>query len=243
MKVQLQRIWASPSRGPILSGIAGVGGGAIAGYILSRYHYMKALKHEIDQFEAELKNLREEYWDRRFGGDKQPDHIIVDEQIVVEGRKVEEEPPGVIRTRIFADNDERIFADNDDEWDYEEEKKLRNSSEPYVLNQDEYFSSEMGFEQGTYTWYEGDDTLVNEQNPTVPIYNHHQMLGENLDKFGHGSGAAHVVYIRNESRREEYEVLHDSALFTLKVMGMEMDDGQSDEISHAHRSVPKFRQE
>lgn len=122
-------------------------------------------------------------------------------------------------------------------WDYEEEKEKRSMDKPYILHQDEYFSKETEYSQSTLTYYSGDDILVDEQE--VPIYNYKAVVGDL--QFGHGSDDPNVVYVRNDKLSGEYEVIKDSGLYEIEVLGNEYES-----ILEKHDLKPnvmKFRDE
>lgn len=114
-----------------------------------------------------------------------------------------------------------IFA-NDDTWDYEAEVASRTKTAPYVIHRDEWFTNESGYPQHTFTYYNGDDILVddNEKFPQ-PIYRHDKVVGEIKDKFGHGSGDRSVVYVRNDDLGAEYEIILLESLYSVEVQGMD----------------------
>ena len=123
------------------------------------------------------------------------------------------------------------------DWDYELEKENRTMDKPYILHQDEYFSKETEYSQSTLTYYSGDDILVDEQE--VPIYNYKDVVGEL--NFGHGSDDPNVVYVRNDKLSGEYEVIKDSGLYEIEVLGNEYES-----ILEKHDLKPnimKFRDE
>jgi hypothetical protein len=123
------------------------------------------------------------------------------------------------------------------DWDYELEKENRTMDKPYILHQDEYFSKETEYSQSTLTYYSGDDILVDEQE--VPIYNYKAVVGEL--NFGHGSDDPNVVYVRNDKLSGEYEVIKDSGLYEIEVLGNEYES-----ILEKHDLKPnimKFRDE
>jgi hypothetical protein len=122
-------------------------------------------------------------------------------------------------------------------WDYEEEKENRSMDKPYILHQDEYFAKETEYSQSTLTYYSGDDILVDEQE--VPIYNYKAVVGDL--QFGHGSDDPNVVYVRNDKLSGEYEVIKDSGLYEIEVLGNEYES-----ILEKHDLKPnvmKFRDE
>lgn len=131
-----------------------------------------------------------------------------------------------------------VFAHNDEDWDYAAEMEKRSDKEPYILHKDEFYAEETEYLQATLTYYSGDNILSDSEN--VPVYNHHQVVGEL--RFGHGSGDANVVYIRNDKLRTEYEVLFDPGTFTEEVLGLEIEDNaRVNELKHS--GVPKFYRE
>lgn len=128
-----------------------------------------------------------------------------------------------------------IFPDEDDDWDYEKEEELRKVSGPYIIHKDEYWAEEKGYQQHTLTYYAGDDIMADEND--VPIYGHVKLFGDL--KFGHGSGDPNVVYVRNDERRGEYEILRDPQAFAIVVQGLEA-DAETDQLKHSEGPL-RFR--
>jgi hypothetical protein len=92
-------------------------------------------------------------------------------------------------------------------------------------------NNEMDYNQETLTYYKGDD-IVADQSDT-PIYNHSGLMGDL--KFGHGSGDANVVYIRNDSIQMEWEVLLHEGSFEVEVVGLQVErEYEESDIKHAH---------
>lgn len=110
----------------------------------------------------------------------------------------------------------------DVEWNYEEEIASRDPGVPYVIHQEEFFADEMGLAQMTLTYYAIDDIMADEDEK--PVYNHRTVVGEL--KFGHGSGDADTFYVRNEKRHAEYEIIRLNALYSVEVLGLEIEDNQ-----------------
>jgi hypothetical protein len=150
-----------------------------------------------------------------------------------ETEDVEPEPEPDAPTDDEEDTAFNIFANSDD-WDYEAELASRTKTAPYVIHKDEFFSGESGYNQLTFTYYSGDDILVDEQKIPEPIYRHDRVVGEL--KFGHGSGDRNVVYIRNDDLATEYEVIKSEGKYSVEVMGLE----DPDDIRR-REAVIKFR--
>ena len=144
---------------------------------------------------------------------------------------------------IIDDDDEPLvtgpaFAETTDEWNLEEELKKRQPNQPYVIHRDEFFENELDYPQFTVTFYEGDGICAMDIQDS-PMYNYADILGEL--KFGHGSGDDNVVYIRNDKRRHDYEVLRHPGLYSQEVLGIEIQDNQR-VLKHS-KHIPRFRQE
>lgn len=130
---------------------------------------------------------------------------VVEETIVVEGP--DEEPEAKV-INIF-------YNPAGDDWDYEKELEGR-GQQPYVIHQDEYFGNEQDFTQKTYTYYAGDNILVDDKD--TPVHRHENVVGEL--KFGHGTTDKNTVYIRNPMLEMEFEILRMDGLYSEEVMGV-----------------------
>lgn len=113
----------------------------------------------------------------------------------------------------------KINVFNSPVFDLEEEKKYRTKEEPYVITQDEFNAGEREFDQSSLTYFEDDDVLVDERD--MPIRDMESVIGEdNLVRFGHGSGDANLVYIRNERLELDYEVVKSTGSYVDEVLGL-----------------------
>lgn len=112
-------------------------------------------------------------------------------------------------------------SQSDFEWDYEEEAKQRDPETPYVIHEDEWSESEL--EKVQLTYYSGDNTLADEKDEPIPIID--EVVGiENLERFGHGTQDARIVFVRNEKMGVEFEIaLHDGK-FAEEVLGFQHSD-------------------
>lgn len=131
-----------------------------------------------------------------------------------------------------------IFAGKNNDWDYDEELKKRTDEAPYVIHRDEFYAEEAGFVQTTMTYYAGDDCMADQEDALV--YNYPEVVGPLL--FGHGSDDPNIFYVRNVSRREEWEIIHDDGHYSVEVLGLEMQHTE-EEKDIKHYRTPKFRPE
>ena len=75
----------------------------------------------------------------------------------------------------------------------------RDPSKPYIITKVEFLEGRDDFEQVPFTYWEGDQVLVDDRYEFNPIDNQDYVAGEdNLYRFGYGSGDENVLYIRNE---------------------------------------------
>lgn len=238
MKEQLFKIWNNPKRTSVVIGVLAFNAGVGLGYILGRRKVVEI--HEVDDQLAfnftidELREIREASRQQRIISTK-PNTIKaekfvrkqIEESLIVPEQVVEDEEELVTKS---------IFADDD--WDYALEVSKRTEDAPYVIHKDEFYADEKDYTQMTLTYYSGDNIMVDEDDS--PVYNHELITGPLL--FGHGSGDSNVVHIRNDKRRAEYEVLFDSGLYSVEVLGLEIEDNQRvKDLKHSRHK--KFRLE
>lgn len=115
------------------------------------------------------------------------------------------QPHDVIQQNVFVAAQVNVNL-SDADW----EKELRNRTEeaPYVLNQQEFMANDNDNVQVTLTYYAGDKTLVDEREDLID--NIDKLIGEyNLEKFGHWSGDARILYVRNDVKDLDFEIVLD----------------------------------
>lgn len=122
-----------------------------------------------------------------------------------------------------AQDRDPLTQDYPDGWNWDEEKANRNHRIPYVIHVDE--RGEADFDSLTYTYYEGDDVVVDEGNNIVTARD--EIVGNhNLGRFGHGGTKdPNVVYIRNDHLALEIELVRDPGDFAEEVHGIQHSDG------------------
>lgn len=257
MNETISKIINHPIRNHVLVGTASFIGGGAVGYFLARrqllmrWSYQREICDEMTGgVDLSKINLREVTLDPR--DDKgfisvsttetEPEPVIIDHDVYVDrgGEFVAEQLGSIVE---LAPVDEEpavvthnIFAETDNEWDMEEELKKRSSDQPYVLHRDEFYAEENDFTQVTLTYYAGDDILVDQEDK--PIYNYSNVVGDLL--FGHGSGDPKVFHVRNEKLECEYEILRDEGLYSVEVLGLEIEDNaRARDVRHS--AFTKFR--
>ncbi len=242
MKEQLNKSVHNPVHTAIASGVVSLAVGATVGYILGKKR--KSVKTEVVQPELNFNGVKT-VKDLPTGDNRRPPKVIIPAEHPVfaapeatdEDTVITIEPVGPEFEELNEVVAHNVFAGNDSDWNYEEEVKHRTEFAPYVLHRDEYFEDEKDYAQLTLMYYAGDDILTNTEDDS-PIYSYHDIVGDL--KFGHGSGDPKVFYVRNDKRHAEYEIIHDPGLYSVEVLGHEIEDNaRVQELKHS--KVPKFR--
>lgn len=220
--------------------VVSFGVGLGVGYVLGRRPQIMKLETHPDP--EQMAKVEMDLAEIRAKRAAQHKSVVIDEEAVNAGKEFVEGAlePSQEQPEPEVEMERRSVFANDDEWDYEEEKKTRDSSAPYVIHKDEFWSNEMEFGQHTLTYYNGDDIVADEEDK--PVYNAHEVIGTKMP-FGHGSGDPNVVYIRNEKRKEEFEVLLDQGLFSVEVLGLEIENNERARDDSIEHSARRFRPE
>jgi hypothetical protein len=154
------------------------------------------------------------------------DKVEVAEEVVLQGVTITSDGVGtevsVKETNIPVDRTRNIFVEGRptvlDDWDAEAEEANRNPAYPYVISYEEFMENTFEHTQSTLTYYEGDDVLA--ESDGSPILESDKVIGDTLDRFGHGSKDPNVVYVRNEITECDFEVVRHSGDFADQVPGL-----------------------
>lgn len=251
--------------GAVLLGLAG---GGVGGYFFAkkqlsdklRLKYEEIAEKEIADAKAHYDSLQvarekpmspEEILEKLHGEENMEDPEAVKTMRSYQGVTVEEEsiveaPPDAVTVakNIFAERDRVAPAPvpkkESDDWDYETELRIRaeNPDRPYIISQDEFFEGEKDYEQTSLTYYEGDDTLVDDKDVAVPDSDG-TVGDDNLMQFGHGSNDSSMLYVRNDRLELDFEVALHQGKYTVDVLGFEDEDALKH--SYGRGGIRKFR--
>lgn len=227
MKLSISKMLRPSVYIPVASGGVGLGVGIAIGFILGKRKPVPVM--------LEVGARPESYWDKEHEVSIRPEPVVIEE---TEYHKVKEERIELVTDEIASREviESNIFAANDEDWNYEEEISARTPVNPYVIHRDEFFENQHEYPQSTLTYYAGDDIVVDHEDQ--PVFNYLTVTGEL--KFGHGSGDPNVVYVRNDKRHAEYEIVKDEGLYSREVLGLEIEDNDRTKDLRHHR-VPRFR--
>ena len=215
----------------------GMGVGAITGYFVAK-RFLETKYSKIA--DAEIDEMREHYQAKIVAAEAKAQKLAPVKDIVTErGYSTPEEapppmavqpPPEVAENeveepRLVEPETRNLFqeAEITHEWDWHEERKKRSPDIPYVIHADERFETEE-YSDVTLTFYDGDGVLCNERDEIVDPKDIDRLVGEkNLERFGHGSNDASIVYIRNDALEIVYEVVKSPNSYAEEVHGFHHD--------------------
>lgn len=123
-----------------------------------------------------------------------------------------------------------------------EEKEARSPQVPYIIDYEEYMSSESDYQQTHLTYYEGDDVLTDDTDEPIPELE--RTVGRENLRFGHASGDVGTVFIRNDRLERDFEVTRSDGSFAHEVLGFQHSDqlGSRQRDRHERRNQNrKFR--
>lgn len=209
------------------AGVLGLAAGAAIGYFITR-KYMTTKYESI--IEEEVSKAKEFYSTLKKDGaySSVTDTAILRGAITADEIEVPAEVQETIQNYTSPkekkpkEKVQNIFS-NDNTWDEDEEYKNRDYSRPYVISQEEFMENEPDHPQTTLTYFEKDDTLVDERDDVVDDTD--GTIGDdNLLRFGHGSKDNNIVYIRNEIRDIDFEVVRSKGSFAKEVLGFDEED-------------------
>lgn len=89
---------------------------------------------------------------------------------------------------------------------------------PYIISVEEYFNTEEEWDKDSLSYYEGDDTLIDEREKIVD--NRDKYIGDiHLNMFGIKSNDRSVVYVRSPQISTDFEIIHEEGKFAVRVLG------------------------
>lgn len=223
-------------------------GGCAVGFAIGFYWGYKFNKEKIKaeafaKSEEEVEKIRKVYQAKAVAATPKPDlEEIVEEQGYDRPERPLKAPvPGVtepvtpevhihvptvpppVPPRVVYDGGK----DKNRGWNYTEELEHREQLEvgaPYVIHQDEFNEEEKShYGKVTYTYYAGDDVLVDDENEQ-PVPHGDINVGIDNLKFGHGTDDVDVVFVRNDRLELDMEICRTHESYEQVVLGIGRDE-------------------
>lgn len=200
--------------------IVGLGLGFFWGYRYNKKKlYADAMQHAEEVIKDEVSAMSEHYRSKTLALKDQTKDPI---EKIVEARGYKIETPGPATREELQEEQEGtelptrplaapvpLITDDipNQSWDYRTEHANReiDNTLPHVIHKDE-FNQFHAYTDVSYTYFPLDEVLADEDH--MPIENIADVVGaENLDRFGHGSGDPNVVFVRNNVRQLQIEIV------------------------------------
>ncbi len=250
MDIQWKKEWTAPAISGAVSFAAGVG----VGFLISR----RALDHRIEEGIRRVQDAVDHDAAKRHDAmRKLAQKSIRRVEVVEPWSELQEEAerslrdyrggPRTLKATLPAKEEEIVEQLEElavdtvsvwfDDWNVDEELAERTVDAPYILHLNEYVNNEKGYHQQQLRWYTEDSTLVDENN--VVVHRPEQILGHL--NFGHGSKDPDTVYIRNDKRRGEYEVVRIEGSFMQMIMGAHAEQQAAEEDLKHSNTIRRFR--
>lgn len=205
--------------------LGGAAVGLVVGVYFGRKWNREKLKAEaFKQSEEEVEKIRELYQAKTVAATPKPSvEEIVEEKgydrpdldVVVVERPLRAPVPGVIEPTP-------LVKPKEDEFDFARELQRRTETDTYVIHQDERGEKE-GYQSVVYTYYAGDDVLVDDENGH-PLPHADIVVGVDNLQFGYGTDDNDVVFVRNERLELEMEICRVPDSYEEKILGLENSD-------------------
>ena len=111
----------------------------------------------------------------------------------------------------------------------------RSHEKPYLLTVQEFMADGDDYDKLTVTYFEEDDTLVDDRDEVVPDKS---VVGDGtFERFGHGSGSPDIVYVRNEQIQTDFEIIRDKQSYHEMILGIEDWDETEVKTSRPQREM------
>lgn len=163
-----------------------------------------------------------------------PNYIPPTDQLSGEEDDVDQDlrKEGEYVRHIRVVNPHRDVEDPNDvtQWD-------RDPHRPYVITESEYRIDRPDQEKISITYYQGDDTLVDEKDAYIPDADGTVGL-ENLQFFGLASNDERILHIRNERVGADFEVALNDGQYSREVLGFGIEESM---VRESKKGIKKMR--
>lgn len=141
-----------------------------------------------------------------------------------EAQSAQERIEVVASQRKSVWDDQPIVETFADEFDLETEKAKRTNDAPYILQHDEFYDNENDNQQFTFTYYEGDDVMTDENGAPIDKAVIDRNLGLGNLRFGYGTQQKDTVLIHNPISGNDYEIVREKGLHSIAAYGFDPDE-------------------
>lgn len=193
-------------------------GAALGFYFGYRYNREKIRADAFKESEVEVEKIRALYYQKTIAAQEKP---AVEQLIEERGYSVKvTEQERLLPAPVPIIESPRDPVEPD--WIYAKELAQRTPDRPYVIHMDEFRANEHDYSQVTYTYYDTDDVLTDEDD--TPLPHPDLVVGQNNLKWGHGSDDVNIVFVRNDRLSLEMEITRSPGSYEEEILGLEHSD-------------------
>ena len=213
----------------------------------TREHYAKTMNKEYatpeEAVEALLDEIDPEHNAVEFQGDGGLQVMKIDyTKFSVKPEDLEDEPKAVdvVADLMREAVKEELIQESTNVFEEYADSKIfenRDPSHPYIITEEEFLENAPEYDQTQLTFFAGDKALADD-NRQDPIPNLTIVGMDNLEHFGVGSGDPHLLYIRNEKLKADFEISLSQGYYKHEVLGLDVEEK---ELKHSDRRVRKNR--
>jgi hypothetical protein len=214
----------------------------------TRDHYTKTMKKEYSSpqaaAEALIDEIDPEHNAHAFKGDAGLQFLEKIDYTKFTVKPEDLEDPGsaigVVADAMREAVNEEVIEQADNVFEKFSDDKLlenRDPSSPYIITEEEFLENSPEHDQTQLTFFSGDMQLADD-NRNDPIPNHSIVGSDNLEHFGVGSGDPHLLYIRNEKMKTDFEISLSNGYYAREVLGLDVEEK---ELKHSDSRVRRNR--
>lgn len=96
------------------------------------------------------------------------------------------------------------------------EETVVDMTKPHLITQEDFFSGDSGYNEATYTYYAGDNTLTGEGDEIMDPQTRTKAVGNCLDQFGDEN----TIYVRNPYLELDIEINRSDGKYAVEVAGL-----------------------
>lgn len=100
---------------------------------------------------------------------------------------------------------------------------VRDPDHPYLISIDEFMEDEQTYDKITLTYFEDDDTLIEEKDEQLVPDVDNTVGEDNLTKFGLNPKDRDTIHVRNERLECDFEITRDTRAYTEVILGVRVD--------------------
>lgn len=203
--------------------VGGLGTGLSIGYVIAKKQLEKEFEGELKaQVELAKRHYRKTYKQGEFESPVTVAQALLNEAPAVDvaiaamkaygGDLQDKQAPTTENAEVVVRN---IFSDGPPPPSEVDE------NEPHLITEEEFFSNPNEYEQYSMVFYMGDKVLIDDREQPVEDHKVDSTVGKNnLEAFTKLPEDEHIIYVRNNTLRCEFEIAKHEGNYAVEVLGL-----------------------